>query len=253
MSVLNLDQTPRKKISLGSIENCPRHGDYEPEIAGKGKFQIKRGCPKCIEEAARTAEDSERYERVEKLKRECCIPKRFLDSSFESYRLDTDTKAQALALKICKAYAARFDDRLKAGGGLVLCGTPGTGKTHLACAIANAVMSKGLSVVYTTAFRMMDEIKGGFNAPRGGPDPKQKFESPRLLILDEIGVQFGTDAEKILAYQVINTRYENVLPTIAISNKSEKELSSYIDERTIDRLREGGGAVINFTWASNRK
>jgi len=80
-----------------------------------------------------------------------------------------------------------------------------------------------------------------------------KLRTVDLLILDEVGVQFGTETEKILFYQIINGRYENVLPTILISNLDEKRLSEYIGERCIDRLREGGGAVIAFGWESYRK
>ncbi|KAA6208087.1 ATP-binding protein, partial [Avibacterium paragallinarum] len=42
-------------------------------------------------------------------------------------------------------------------------------------------------------------------------------------------------------------------PTILISNLSEDELSRYVGERIIDRMREGKGAVINFDWESYRQ
>lgn len=74
-----------------------------------------------------------------------------------------------------------------------------------------------------------------------------------LLIIDEVGVQFGSESEKIILFEIINERYEQMKPTILISNLSEDELSRYVGERIIDRMREGKGAVINFDWESYRK
>ncbi|EIG27035.1 hypothetical protein HMPREF1054_2009, partial [Haemophilus paraphrohaemolyticus HK411] len=51
----------------------------------------------------------------------------------------------------------------------------------------------------------------------------------------------------------INERYEAMKPTILISNLSQQELGAYVGERIVDRMREGGGAMIAFDWESYRK
>ena len=76
--------------------------------------------------------------------------------------------------------------------------------------------------------------------------------SPDLLILDEVGVQFGSDAEKLILFEIINTRYQDMKPTILISNLTLVELGKYIGERVVDRMREGGGAILSFDWDSYR-
>ena len=44
------------------------------------------------------------------------------------------------------------------------------------------------------------------------------FIRPDLLILDEVGVQFGSETEKMILFEIINGRYEQLKPTIVISN-----------------------------------
>lgn len=44
-------------------------------------------------------------------------------------------------------------------------------------------------------------------------------------------------------FEIINTRYERMRPTILISNQSKEELSAFIGERVIDRMNDGGAAA----------
>lgn len=64
------------------------------------------------------------------------------------------------------------------------------------------------------------------------------YIAPNLLVIDEIGVQFGSEAEKIILFEIINERYEAMKPTILISNLSQQELGAYVSERIVDRMRE---------------
>ncbi|HFH6599619.1 TPA: ATP-binding protein, partial [Klebsiella pneumoniae] len=52
---------------------------------------------------------------------------------------------------------------------------------------------------------------------------------------------------------IINTRYERLKPTILISNLPKDELTKFIGERVIDRMNDGGGCTISFTWDSYRE
>jgi DNA replication protein DnaC len=73
-----------------------------------------------------------------------------------------------------------------------------------------------------------------------------------LLILDEVGMQFGSDAERLLLFDVLNGRYEELKPTVLIGNLAVDTLPDYLDIRLLDRLRENGGVVVPFTWSSER-
>jgi DNA replication protein DnaC len=74
---------------------------------------------------------------------------------------------------------------------------------------------------------------------------------PDLLIMDEIGAEGGSDHDTKLLFEIINKRYENLRPTILISNLNAEALERYLGQRVMDRFRECG-MVVAFDWASFR-
>ena len=137
---------------------------------------------------------------------------------------------------------------------IVLVGGPGTGKTHLACAIGNAVMESSLaSVLFVPVSAMLRSIKETYRkaSERSEQQAINDFCEPDLLILDEVGVQVGSEHEKLLMFEVLNERYQHMLPTILISNLPPDELEGFLGQRVMDRYRECG-SVIAFNWASHR-
>ena len=136
-----------------------------------------------------------------------------------------------------------------------MCGRPGTGKNHLAMAIARYVIENHQSpVIFTTALKIAREYKSTWSkgSSRTEDEVIRYFTKPDLLIIDEVGVQFGSDAEKLIMFEIINTRYERMKPTILISNQTREELSAFIGERVLDRMSDGGGCTLSFTWDSYR-
>ena len=77
-------------------------------------------------------------------------------------------------------------------------------------------------------------------------DVIERFVSLDLLIIDEVGVQFGSPTEMIILQEIINARYESVLPTILISNLTFEQLKESIGERIVDRATDGGGNRLAF-------
>lgn len=73
-----------------------------------------------------------------------------------------------------------------------------------------------------------------------------------LLVIDEVGAQRGSEYELGLLHSVIDRRYQAVLPTVLISNLDTAGLRNFIGDRAIDRLRQGGGKAVGFTWSSMR-
>ncbi len=67
-----------------------------------------------------------------------------------------------------------------------------------------------------------------------------------LLIIDEVGVQFGSAAEMAILQEIINARYEIILPTILISNLSPEELWAFISPRIAeqDHRRDATGCRL---------
>lgn len=252
--------------------NCEEHGDYETELLQMptGQSIARSICPKCVE-----AEEAKRQAYVKDRRGVLAsyfaagsgIPERFRAASFDGYQVVNDKAKRNLL--ICRKYADNFDDRRRQGGSLVLCGKPGTGKTHLACAIGLEVCERRAlqvpddkvsnmhpsPVLFTTVLKIARAIKDTY---RKGADKTegqaiQDFVIPDLLIIDEVGAQRGTETELLVAQEVIDERYQAVKPTIIISNLPESELAGYIGDRALDRMYEGGGAVLAFDWDSYRR
>ena len=77
------------------------------------------------------------------------------------------------------------------------------------------------------------------------------FTDCGLLILDEVGIQAGTENERNILFDVLNTRYADMRPTIVISNLKLVEITNYLGTRIIDRLSENGGQVVPFKGAKS--
>ena len=133
--------------------------------------------------------------------------------------------------------------------GLVLLGIHGTGKNHIACAIAREVYLSGRSIYYEKFSQYMRDIKVGWNIKGNENDILKPFREPFLLILDEIGRQFGSDTERDYLEEIIDYRYEEELPTILMSNETDgAKFTEYAGARTVSRYARGGGKSILFDW-----
>lgn len=241
------------------IRTCERHGSYPYRsmlVAGR---KIEMGCPACTAEARARDQERERRmraeadrARVEGLIQRSGIPPRFRAKRFEDFQAADE--GQQRALRVAQAYAAEWPEMRRRGTCLIFSGNPGTGKTHLACAIANAVLARGHAAVFTTVSDALRAIRRAYDKDAGISESEalDAFARPELLILDEIGTDYGTDHSKTLLFDLINRRYEHVRPTIILTNLDAAALREYCGERIVDRLREGGGKLIPFTWASGR-
>lgn len=242
---------------------CPDHGPYVATVTTYHVTDrptvITSRCPQCAAianaeaQARKEAEArAERNRRVANLAAASGIPARFADRDFAGYR--ATVPGQKIALSVCQAFADAWPDKKRNGGSLVLTGGPGTGKTHLACAVANAVMREHLAVCkFGTVATVLRFIKDTYRkdselTEQGAID---RLVTPDLLVVDEVGVQIGSEHEKLLMFEVLNARYQECRPTILISNLAADELETFMGQRVMDRYRECG-AVLAFDWQSHR-
>lgn len=179
------------------------------------------------------------------------IPKRFIEKTLANFNAKTDAQLKALAS--VTRYAESWRANAKVGVNLILTGNPGTGKTHLAVGVAQHIMAEGGTAMYTRVIEVVRAVKETYG--HNGRTERQvinSFREPDLLILDEVGRQYGSDTERMVMFDVINARYEDCKPTILIANLQANQLAEYIDPAALDRLREGGGRMVVFDWESQR-
>lgn len=241
---------------------CDKHNYIDPEFTvfdAAGIVYIHR-CPKCTEE--REAKSKGEEERRDQQQRNECISrkmqdlnigKRFKGMVFDDY-IPTCTDAEKVK-SVCQRYTKTFKDRLIDGDGLIFIGACGTGKNMLAAILCQEVVKQEKSAIHTTIFKLIRAIKDSWRRDSEKTEEKviNSFSDPDLLVIDEIGVQFGSDTEKLYLTEIINNRYENRKPTILISNLNLDELESVLGTRIIDRFYEGKSAILKFTWESYRR
>ena len=73
-----------------------------------------------------------------------------------------------------------------------------------------------------------------------------------LLIIDEVGVQRGTDDEQNVIFDVINRRYRDNRPTILLTNLDGKSLVEFLGPRVMSRLTERA-QFLSFQWGDWRR
>lgn len=239
-------------------ESCGTHGHFESRnYVGN----IWSRCPACAAKMAqKEKEDAEKraaQERVAAWQRKIGfsgIPERFQGRTLDGFVASTDAQRRALAF--CVEYAGGFDDVSRTGRSALFVGRPGTGKTHLACAVGMQIMRhKNRTVWFTTVMRAIRRVKDAWSrdAKESEGEAVAAMVVPDLLILDEVGVQFGSEFERNILFDALNERYERRRPTILMSNLSVVEVGEYLGERIVDRIREDGGARIVFDWDSYRR
>lgn len=180
------------------------------------------------------------------------IPPRFAEKGLMNYnRVEGD----ASALDACGWYAEKFRDNRRNGRCIILAGAVGMGKTHLACGVIREVITRyAMSALYITAGNALRAVKACYQkgAEESEAGVYRNLTEPDLLFIDEIGVQFGTDDEKRILFEIINHRYEALKPTGIISNLGQAGIKEYLGDRCMDRLRENGGELIMFEGKSYR-
>lgn len=237
---------------------CEKHGPWSRMVREKHAWTA--ACLRCAEEAKAARERKEAEEKAAATARrrqeglsEAGVSIRHMGKTFDAFVAETAEQSNALAK--CKDLADGVLADPHGKPSLILSGKPGTGKTHLACAMAIAVYDGGKQVARISAGDMVREFKDSWRKESEFDERKllSWYGGVSLLIIEEVGVQFGSDTERMYLFEVINRRYENMLPTVIVSNLDADRLSAELGERTIDRLREDGGRLLKFSGESWRK
>ena len=168
------------------------------------------------------------------------------DCTFESFSLNYYSKEPDVLGKIpfnrmsniynyCVNYADTFNEHSKS---ILMKGGTGLGKTHLSLAIANEVIRKGSSVIYTSAPQIMSKLeREHFNYQYDAQE--ETFNSLLkcdLLILDDLGTEFVSDFTRSCVYNLFNARILSNKPIIISTNLQLDELITTYSQRFVSRL-----------------
>lgn len=188
--------------------------------------------------------------------------KRYENCTIDNYECK-DTTQKELIAELKKGLENGFEDNICIIGGV------GTGKTHLAYALVKELSERkeakddwtdkvtsyytSSKVLYTTIKTIIDDIRKCWAKDADNYDRKtiENYKEYPLLIIDEIGVQYGSESERIELFEIFNARYNNVLPTIIISNNNQEQISKILGQRITDRIF-GGAKIFELTGKSHR-
>jgi DNA replication protein DnaC len=135
-----------------------------------------------------------------------------------------------------EAFTAARDFARHPEGWLLLSGGFGCGKTHLAAAIANETIARGVITYFAVTPDLLDQLRAAY-APSSELTYDERFERMRgtsLLVVDDLGTENATPWAREKLYQIFNHRYNLRMATVVTTNVD----LGLIDPRISSRLRD---------------
>ena len=162
------------------------------------------------------------------------IPKRFKNAKFEP---KTELQEQ-----IVNKLRANFTGKsLKDVNDVLLFGSLGVGKTHIVCGLLNALIEKEVYCRFATEHELLElYFRKEYKKFDG-------FKEVKILVIDEIGKRKLQDWQMIQLEELLSYRYNEMLPTILITNLEQDEFKTFVGERVVRRLRDNGVVQIAVT------
>lgn len=167
------------------------------------------------------------------------IPRRHAGCMLSNYRPADGNGSQLRAF----SYAYRLaHDYPAVDRGLLFTGPCGVGKTHLAAAILNELLGKGISCLFHDFGSLLREIQSSYDRESGVSEAKvlAPVYEAEVLVLDELGASKPTDWVRDTMMQIINARYNEKRLTIFTTNYTDERKRAgdeTLEERIGVRLR----------------
>nr|DAE02193.1 MAG TPA: Replicative helicase [Myoviridae sp. ctiil21] len=173
--------------------------------------------------------------RITRLMGDGGVCERFRSRCFATFRATPATKP---AVDLCRRFCAAIKRDPKVPG-LLLKGSYGTGKTHLAVSILRETAEAGIPGMFVVVPDLIAKMLASFDAKDGKAGALvETAKSVPLLVLDDLGAENPKPWVVELVYVLINHRYEHMLPTIITTNYDGKQLDAVFGRRIVSRLTE---------------
>lgn len=200
-----------------------------------GAYEFLKPCS-CIEGEPQLLKNNRHFS---------AVPDLYADARLGNFDVTIykDIEADQLAASakdIATKYIENFEKLEQKGFGMYIWSTArGCGKTRLASTICNELTEKGVRNKFVTANQILSEIKETWNDNnKQESQVLRKYEEARLLVIDDLGTQYGKQWIDEPFLNIINARYNANKPTIVTSNYEVDRLP-FGENRIIDRLGEG--------------
>ena len=214
---------------------------------GRDRHPSECDCQRAARKEREAAEKRRSHlETVERLKRQG-----FTDKTMQDWTFANDN-GSCPQMKNAAGYVARWEQIKDGNYGLLLWGRVGTGKSYFAGCIANALMEQEVPVCMTNFAAILNDLAASF---AGRNEYISRLCSFPLLIIDDFGMERGTEYGLEQVYNVIDSRYRSRKPLIVTTNLTLEELQHPEDTahaRIYDRLLEMCSPLC-FTGENLRK
>jgi len=181
------------------------------------------------------------------------IGPRYQNATLDNY--EAVHPVQEMAVVRLRQYATNLPEEVKAGQGVLLFGTTGTGKDHLLIGLAREAIAGGFLVRWVNGVDLHTKMREAIRAETGEDQVLKAYKDVRVLVLSDPMPPSGalTDYQAATLYRLIDYRYRHLLPVwcslnVANANEARERLGS----ATVDRLRDGALA-IECNWPSHRR
>ena len=241
--------------------DCPIHSKRDwivtDAVAKAGNVQ----CQKC-----QWDQDAHK-DRLEELKinllAKIGMPGEHINADFSQWSVMGDSQLRARIAKIVSFARDYAENYQKGSPNILLAGNTGTGKTKLACLIANEIVRNRYHTRMTVAFKrsgqIQQEIKATWDKSSSDSDAVyiERLSRSSVLIIDEVGESDtgfsdkASDKDRERLSAIIDRRYQLRLPTIITTNMMVDEFYHHMGDRASDRLKQN---VVNIecVWPSYR-
>ena len=196
-----------------------------------GNKMILRVACKCDREIEQQKKRREKQMEIERLKRTCFNSMREWSYTFENYQGEENQ-----SLMIAKNFVEDYEKMKKENIGLLFYGSVGSGKTYLACSIANSLIEQyQISVKIRNFAQIINELqKNSFDFDKNAYI--ESLVNTSVLILDDLGIERDTSYAKEQVYNIVNSRYLKQKPTIFTTNLSYDTIQNCKDSVEYQRI-----------------
>lgn len=199
------------------------------EVFGK-KMIFKISC-KCDRDRQAKEKAREKQMEIERLKSNC-----FGSVIQWSYTFDNYQGEENQSLIIAKNFVKDYEEMKKENIGLLFYGSVGSGKTYLACSIANALIEQyQISVKIRNFTEIINDLqKGSFDFDKN--EYIDSIVNTSVLILDDLGIERDTSYAKEQVYNIVNNRYLKHRPTIFTTTLSYDTIANCTESVEYQRI-----------------